>query len=64
MSAMIAAGGLRMGQAVGSSTARGERPQDNRVTASRVLATIYGPSAIDAAPDVPEQHRSAHAHPG
>ena len=47
MSAMIAGGGLRMGQAVGSSTARGERPQDRRCTVPQVLATIYQALDID-----------------
>jgi uncharacterized protein (DUF1501 family) len=47
MSALIAGGGLRMGQAVGSSTARGERPQDRRCTAPQVLATIYQALGID-----------------
>jgi len=52
MGAMIAGGGLRMGQAVGSSTARGERLQDRRVTASQVLATIYRAIGIDPAQTV------------
>src|SRR4029079_8715484 len=37
MSALVAGGGMRMGQAVGSSTPRGERPQDRRCTPSQVL---------------------------
>jgi hypothetical protein len=49
MSAMIAGGGLRMGQMVGTSTARGERPHDGRVSASQVLATIYRAIGIDPA---------------
>jgi hypothetical protein len=47
MSAMVAGGGLRMGQAVGSSTARGEQPRDRRCTASQVLATMYRTMGID-----------------
>jgi len=47
MSAMVAGGGLRMGQAVGASTARGERPQDRRYTAPQVLATMYTAMGID-----------------
>ena len=39
MSALVAGGGLRMGQAIGSSSARGEYPRDRRVTASQVLST-------------------------
>jgi hypothetical protein len=49
MSALIAGGGLRMGQAIGSSTARGERPQDSRYTVPQVLATIYRAIGIDPA---------------
>jgi hypothetical protein len=47
MSAMVAGGGMRMGQAVGSSTARGERPQERRVTVPQVLATLYRAIGID-----------------
>jgi Protein of unknown function (DUF1501) len=47
MSAMIAGGGLRMGQAIGSSSARGEFPRDRRCTASQVLSTIYRAMGID-----------------
>ena len=49
MSALVAGGGLRMGQAVGASTARGERPKDNPVTVPQVLATIYRAIGIDPA---------------
>jgi hypothetical protein len=47
MSALVAGGGLQMGQAIGSSSARGERPQDRRVTAPQVLATLYRAMGID-----------------
>jgi len=47
MSALVAGGGLRMGQAIGSSTARGERPLDRRVTAPQVLTTMYRAMGID-----------------
>jgi hypothetical protein len=47
MSAMIAGGGLRMGQAVGSSSARGEYPRDRRCTVPQVLSTIYRAMGID-----------------
>jgi hypothetical protein len=53
MSAMIAGGGLRMGQAVGTSTARGERPQDRRVTAPQLLATMYRAIGINPAMTFP-----------
>ena len=47
MSAMVAGGGMRMGQAIGASTARGERPQDRPVTVPQVLATFYTAMGID-----------------
>jgi hypothetical protein len=47
MSAMVAGGGLRMGQAIGSTNSRGEVPRDRRYTASQVLSTIYRAMGID-----------------
>jgi hypothetical protein len=47
MSALIAGGGLKMGQAVGASSARGERPKDRPVTVAQVLSTIYHAVGID-----------------
>jgi hypothetical protein len=47
MSALIAGGGLRMGQAVGASSARGEYSRDRRYTASQVLSTVYRALGID-----------------
>jgi hypothetical protein len=49
MSAMVAGGGLKMGQAVGASSARGEYPKDRKVTPSQVLATMYKALGIDPA---------------
>jgi hypothetical protein len=49
MSAMVAGGGMRMGQAIGASTARGERPQDRRYTVPQVLSTLYRTIGIDPA---------------
>ena len=46
---MIAGGGLKMGQAVGASTARGERPKDRPYTGSQVLSTVYRAMGIDPA---------------
>ena len=48
MSAMVAGGGLRMGQAIGSSSARGEYPRDRRTTPSQILSTIYRAMGIDS----------------
>ncbi len=49
MSALVAGGGMRMGQAIGASTARGERPQDRRYTVPQVLSTLYRTMGIDPA---------------
>jgi hypothetical protein len=53
MSALVAGGGLRMGQAVGSSSSRGENPRDRRVTAPQVLSTLYHAMGIDPAMTFP-----------
>jgi hypothetical protein len=53
MSALVAGGGLRMGQAVGASSARGEYPRERRVTASQVLSTLYRAMGIDPAMTFP-----------
>jgi hypothetical protein len=47
MSAMIAGGGLKMGQAIGASTAKGERPKDRPCTPPQILSTIYRALGID-----------------
>ncbi len=47
MSALVAGGGLKMGQAIGSSSARGEYPRDRRVTVPQVLSTLYKAVGID-----------------
>jgi len=49
MSAFISGGGLKMGQAIGASTARGERPQDRRTTVPQVMSTLYRAIGIDPA---------------
>jgi hypothetical protein len=49
MSALVAGGGLKMGQAIGASSARGEYPKDRRYTASNVLSTLYHAMGIDPA---------------
>ena len=48
MAAMVAGGGMKMGQVVGSSTARGEQPRDRRCTPAQLLATFYHQMGIDA----------------
>jgi hypothetical protein len=47
MAAMIAGGGLKMGQAIGSTNARGEHPKDRPYRVSQVLSTIYQTMGID-----------------
>jgi len=47
MSALVAGGGLKMGQAIGSSSARGEYPRDRRYTVQQVLSTLYHAVGID-----------------
>ena len=54
MSALIAGGGLKMGQAIGSSTARGERPKDRPYTVQQVLSTVYQVLGIDPARTFPD----------
>ncbi|MBM4068126.1 MAG: DUF1501 domain-containing protein [Planctomycetes bacterium] len=55
MSAMVAGGGMRMGQAIGSSSARGEYPRDRRVTVPQVLSTLYRAMSIDPSQTFPNQ---------
>ncbi len=49
MSALVAGGGLKMGQAIGASSARGEYPRDRRYTVPQVLSTLYRAIGIDPA---------------
>jgi len=53
MSALVAGGGMRMGQAIGFSDARGEQPRDRRCTPSRLLSTLYRAIGIDPAMTFP-----------
>ncbi|MCB1233862.1 MAG: DUF1501 domain-containing protein, partial [Verrucomicrobiae bacterium] len=47
MSVVLAGGGLRMGQVVGATNARGEFPAERPLTPADVLATIYHVVGID-----------------
>jgi len=49
MSVMMAGGGLRVGQVIGSSNAKGEVPHDNPYRPENVLATVYRHLGIDPA---------------
>src|SRR5205085_4248196 len=47
MSALVSGGGLRAGQVVGSTMARGEYPKDRPLTPKDLLATVYRHLGID-----------------
>jgi hypothetical protein len=47
MSAVLSGGGLRTGQVVGSTTARGEHPKDRPLTPRDLLATVYRHLGVD-----------------
>ena len=46
-SALVSGGGLRMGQVIGATNARGEYPTDSPVTPQDLLATIYRHLGVD-----------------
>src|SRR5262249_38019754 len=54
MSALVAGGGLRMGQAIGSTSSRGEYPRDHKYTVPQLLATLYQAIGIDPATAFPD----------
>jgi uncharacterized protein (DUF1501 family) len=47
MGAMVAGGGLKMGQMVGATTAKGERPKDRAYTVPQVMSTLYRAIGVD-----------------
>lgn len=47
MSALVAGGGLKMGQAIGSSSARGEYPKERPYKVPHLLSTLYHAMGID-----------------
>lgn len=49
MSALIAGGGLRMGQVIGSTNNNGEVARDRPITVQQVLATLYHGLGVDPA---------------
>jgi hypothetical protein len=49
MSCLLAGGGLRTGQVIGASSARGEYPKDRPVSVQSVIATLYHALGIDPA---------------
>jgi hypothetical protein len=50
----IAGGGLKTGQVIGATDARGERPVGNPIRMQNVLATLYQLLAIDSATTIPD----------
>lgn len=53
MSALVAGGGLKMGQAIGSTSPRGETPKDRPYRVPQVLSTLYHALGIDPARTFP-----------
>lgn len=53
MSVFLAGGGMKMGQAIGSSSSRGEYPRDRRVSMPQVLSTVYHKLGIDPSQTFP-----------
>lgn len=53
MSALVAGGGLKMGQAVGATNAKGERPKDRAYTVPQLMSTLYRAIGIDPAQTFP-----------
>jgi hypothetical protein len=53
MSALVAGGGLKMGQAVGASSTRGETPKDRPITVQQLLSTLYHTMGIDPSQTFP-----------
>jgi hypothetical protein len=52
--ALMSGGGLSMGQVVGATDARGERPKGQPTTPQNVLATMYHVLGIDPATTIPD----------
>jgi hypothetical protein len=55
MSALLAGGGLKMGQVIGSTNSRGEVAQDRPVSVQQVLATLYHALEVDPAATIPNR---------
>jgi hypothetical protein len=53
MSALVAGGGLKMGQAIGSTNSRGEIPKDRKYTVPQLLSTLYQAIGIDPSKTFP-----------
>ncbi len=55
MSALVAGGGLKTGQAVGTSSPRGEYPKDRPYKVPHLLSTLYRAIGIDPATTFPSE---------
>lgn len=55
MSLLMSGGGLRMGQVIGATTAKGEEPKERRLTPSELLATWYHHLGIDPSRTFPDR---------
>jgi uncharacterized protein (DUF1501 family) len=55
MSVLLAGGGLRMGQVIGATNARGEHPVNRAMDSNCLLATIYRRFGIDTSSTVSDQ---------
>jgi hypothetical protein len=47
MSVLVSGGGFRMGQVIGSTTAKGEAPKDRPLTPNDLWATMFNHLGID-----------------
>jgi hypothetical protein len=54
MSALVAGGGLKMGQAIGTTNSRAEHPKDRPLTVPQVLSTLYLALGIDPSQTFPD----------
>ena len=54
ISALVAGGGLKMGQAIGATSARGEYPIDKKYQVPQLLSAIYHALGIDPAMTFPD----------
>jgi uncharacterized protein (DUF1501 family) len=53
MSVVLAGGGLNVGQVIGATTARAERPKERPYWISQVLSTVYHALGIDPSRTLP-----------
>jgi hypothetical protein len=56
MSVLVSGGGLKMGQVVGSTNAKGEHPQDRPLSPNDLWATVFRHLGIDSANSFPDHH--------